>query len=194
LTVYVAGQRIHGTTRERPLAVFELERVALKALSTRRPDLVVWHQAQLHRDSQAVFRGGMYSAPWRFIGKKVWVRADHGSVQIFSDDVRVSSHKRQKPGKRRTDDRHLPEHRSDYRHRARCYWETRADALGAEVARTFARSSTAMTLSNSCVPCKPSCRTDGLSSGACAGCLPPRKLLRLVRTARSKPFCARAWT
>ena len=29
--------------------------------------------------------------------------------------------------------RHLPEHRADYRHRARAYWEERADALGPEV-------------------------------------------------------------
>lgn len=49
------------------------------------------------------------------------------------DDVRVASHERQKPGARRTDERHLPEQRGDYRHRARSYWETRADALGADV-------------------------------------------------------------
>lgn len=133
-TIDIAGQRIHGSTRERPLEVFEnLERAELKPLPERRPAFVIWHQAQLHRDCHLVFRDAMYSAPWRLIGKKLWVRADRGSVQIFCDDVRVASHERQKVGKRRTDERHLPEHRSDYRHRARSYWETRADALGPEV-------------------------------------------------------------
>jgi transposase len=132
--VDVAGRRIHGTTRERPLEVFDLfERAALKSLPERRPAFVIWHQALLHRDSHLVFRGAMYSAPWRLIGKKLWVRADRSSVQVFCDDVRVASHERQKAGKRRTDERHLPEHRSDYRHRARSYWEARADALGPEV-------------------------------------------------------------
>lgn len=133
-TVDVAGQRIHGTTRERPLAVFELfERAALKPLPERRPELVIWHQAKLHRDSHIVFRGAMYSAPWRLVGKKLWVRADKSTVHLFHDDVRVASHERQKAGARRTDDRHLPEHRGDYRHRARSYWEERADILGADV-------------------------------------------------------------
>lgn len=130
----VAGQRIHGTTQERPLAVFELvEAAALKALPDRRPDIVIWHQAKLHRDSHVVFRDAMYSAPWRLIGKQLWVRADRSCVQLFHDDVRVATHERQKPGKRRTIESHLPEHRSDYRHRARSYWEERADALGPEV-------------------------------------------------------------
>jgi transposase len=133
-TVDVAGQRVHGTTRERPIALFEMtERTALKALPARRPEFVVWHQAKLHRDSHVVFRGAMYSAPWRLVGKQLWVRADRSSVQIFCDDVRVASHERQVPGKRRTIEQHLPEHRSDYRHRARSYWETRADGLGPEV-------------------------------------------------------------
>jgi len=130
----VAGQRIHGTTRERPVSVFELvEQGVLKPLPTRRPDYVIWHQAKLHRDCHVVFRQAMYSAPWTLIGKLLWVRADRSSVHIFCDDDRVAEHRRQKPGQRSTDERHLPEHRSDYRYRARSHWEERADALGPEV-------------------------------------------------------------
>jgi hypothetical protein len=99
----------------------------------RRPDLVVWHRAKLHRDCHVVFRGAMYSAPWTLVSKQLWVRADRSSVQLFCDDDRVATHEPATPGKRRTDDRHLPEHRADYRHRARSYWEERADALGPEV-------------------------------------------------------------
>jgi transposase len=133
-TFDVAGRRVHGTTRERPLEVFEqLEHASLRPLPARRPELVVWHHAKVHRDCHVVFRGAMYSAPWTLVGKMLWVRADRSSVQVFCNDDRVAMHEPAKPGKRRTDDRHLPEHRGDYRHRARSYWETRADALGPEV-------------------------------------------------------------
>ena len=36
-------------------------------------------------------------------------------------------------------DTHLPDHRSDYRHRSRAYWEERADGLG-EVAGRYVRA------------------------------------------------------
>lgn len=133
-TFEIAGQRIHGTTGQRPLDTFEqVERATLLALPARRPELVVWHRAKLHRDCHVVFRAAMYSAPWTLVGKTLWVRADRSTVQIYCDDDRVAMHERTKPGKRRTDERHLPEHRADYRHRARSFWEQRADALGPEV-------------------------------------------------------------
>ena len=133
-TMDIAGQRIHGTTHRRPLDLFELhESSALLPLPARRPELVVWHQAKLHRDCHAVFRAAMYSAPWTLVGKMLWVRADRSTVQLFCDDDRVAIHERARPGQRRTDERHLPEHRADYRHRARSFWEQRADALGPEV-------------------------------------------------------------
>jgi transposase len=133
-TFDVAGQRIHGTTQCRPLEQFEQrERDVLLTLPARRPELVVWHEAKLHRDCHVVFRAAMYSAPWTLVGKMLWVRADRSCVQLFCDDDRVALHERAKPGQRRTDERHLPEHRADYRHRARSFWEQRADALGPEV-------------------------------------------------------------
>jgi transposase len=133
-TFEIAGRRIHGTTGERPIDVFEqLERAALLPLPIRRPEFVVWHQAKLHRDCHVVFRGAMYSAPWTLVGKMLWVRATCSSIQLFCDDDRVAQHALAKLGKRSTDDRHLPEHRVDYRHRARSFWEQRADSLGREV-------------------------------------------------------------
>jgi len=130
----VAGQRVHGTTQCRPFELFEQhERTALLALPARRPELVVWYPAKLHRDCHVVFRAAMYSAPWTLVGKMLWVRADRSCVQLFCDDDRVALHDRAKPGQWRTDERHLPEHRANYRHRARSFWEQRADALGPEV-------------------------------------------------------------
>jgi len=37
-----AGRRIHGTTHEQPLALFETERAYLQALPDRTPDVCTW--------------------------------------------------------------------------------------------------------------------------------------------------------
>lgn len=84
-------------------------------------------------DTHAVFDKAMYSVPWRFIGKQVMVRACGDSVTLFFEDTRVATHERAAPGKRRTNEAHLPEGRRDLRHRSQQFWEERADALGDEV-------------------------------------------------------------
>ena len=132
----VANERVHGTTGRVPREVFEQEEhEALLGLAPVRFEQVIWHAAQVHRDSHVVFEKRLYSVPWRLIGKKVWVRATPETVAIYADDVRVATHRRRGKGPRSTLDEHLPEYRADLRHRSREYWEERADALGGEVGR-----------------------------------------------------------
>jgi transposase len=50
-----AGQRIHGTTKERPLDRFETEKAVLRPLPPTPYDLTVWKQVKLHRDCHVVF-------------------------------------------------------------------------------------------------------------------------------------------
>jgi hypothetical protein len=45
-----AGTRLHGTTREQPLVLFELEAPLLRRLPAVTPDLGSWHRVVLHRD------------------------------------------------------------------------------------------------------------------------------------------------
>jgi hypothetical protein len=71
--------------------------------------------------------------PWRFIGKKVWVRATPDSVEVYCDDVRIATHARHQGGPRSTQHGHLPEHRAELGQRSRVYWEERAAAIGLEV-------------------------------------------------------------
>lgn len=71
--------------------------------------------------------------PWRFIGKKVWVRATPDSVEVYCDDVRIATHARRQGGPRSTQPGHLPEHRAELGQRSRAYWEERAEAIGSEV-------------------------------------------------------------
>lgn len=130
----IAGQREHGTTGRRPLEVFELEEQgALLALPSKPFEPVEHKKATVHDDCHVHFDRRLYSVPWRLQGREVWVIATATTVMIEFDDVRVATHSRRGRGYRSTHDEHLPEHRVDWRHRSRSYWEQRADRLGAEV-------------------------------------------------------------
>ena len=105
----VAGQRMHGTTRQAPLALFELERPFLQALPAIAPDLGTWHRVTLHRDCHVKFDYRLYSAPFALVGKVLWLRATDGAVALFDDYRHVATHcKGLKPGERRTVRDHLP--------------------------------------------------------------------------------------
>jgi hypothetical protein len=58
-----AGLRIHGTTRERPLERFELERPLMQPLPRIAPDLGVWTQVTVHRDCHVQYEKSLYSCP-----------------------------------------------------------------------------------------------------------------------------------
>jgi transposase len=108
-----AGQRIHGTTREKPLERFETERAALQPLPQVPYDLAVWKQLKLHRDCYLVFEGAYYSAPFRLVGQELRVRGGTREVQIYTGDYQlVATHTRaQRPGQRLTQPDHLPPHK-----------------------------------------------------------------------------------
>jgi len=131
----IAGKRRHGTTGRVPLEVFEeVERDALLPLP--RPwEQVIWRQVTVHRDSHVQVAGAFYSAPWRFLHQKLWVRCTKLAVAIYHQDELVHTHPRVPRGERRTVDAHLPEHRSDLRHRSREHWIRRAQAVGDEVVK-----------------------------------------------------------
>jgi transposase len=105
-----AGHRVHGTTREQPLARFETERIALHPLPNTPYDLAIWKQVKLHRDCYVVFEKAYYSAPFRLVGQQLWVRGGTQEVQIYTSDYQlVATHQRaQRPGQRRTHHDHLP--------------------------------------------------------------------------------------
>ena len=134
--VKIAGQRIHGTTQQRPLEVFEqIEREALLDLPAQPYELVIWRDPEVRGDSHVIVDKAFYSVPWRLKGKKVLVRAVGSTVAIHFEDERVATHDLHGPGQWSTKDEHLPEHRRDLRHRSRPYWEKRADAMGESVGR-----------------------------------------------------------
>lgn len=130
----IANERVHGVTHRKPGEMFEAEEnQALLALPSEPWEPVEWKQAKVHRDSHVQFDKRLYSVPWRFLGKPVWVRATASTVAMYADDERIATHRRSDSGHRSTYGSHLPDKREPYRHRARAYWQERADALGDEV-------------------------------------------------------------
>lgn len=104
-----AGTRIHGTTREPPLARFAVEKPLMRPLPLVAPDLGVWARVSVHRDCHVQFERMLYSAPFALIGKRLWLRATDAAVSIFDDYRLVAAHPRaRKPGTRVTVNDHLP--------------------------------------------------------------------------------------
>ena len=108
-----AGQRVHGTTKEKPLGRFEIERGVLQPVPNTPYDLAVWKQVKLHRDCHLVFDHAYYSAPFRLVGQRLWVRGGTREVQIYTGDYQlVATHARaRRPGQRLTHLDHLPPHK-----------------------------------------------------------------------------------
>jgi len=108
--VETAGRRIHGTTKEQPLARFDtIEREALLPLPAAPYALAMSKQAKLHPDCHAVFDHAFYSAPHRLIGQTLWVRGADTSVRIFHQHELVATHPRAtRRGQRLTNPDHLP--------------------------------------------------------------------------------------
>lgn len=110
-----AGQRIHGTTKKRPLAVFEaVEREALQPLVRPRFDPPTWKSCKVHPDHHLQFEKALYSVPTRHVGKQVWVRGDSKLVRVFVDGACVKTHERMRAGERSTDYSDYPKQRAAY--------------------------------------------------------------------------------
>lgn len=104
-----AGIRIHGTTKEQPLARFEAERLTLKPLPMTRYEVAVWKQAKLHPDCHVVFDHAYYSAPHRLIGQQVLLRATADRIEIYYEHERLATHSRAtRPGERVSNIVHYP--------------------------------------------------------------------------------------
>lgn len=131
-----AGTRIHGTTRQRPLAVFEnVERAALLPLTGERFDPPRWAQCTVHPDHHISFSKALYSVPTRFIGQRVWVRGDRALVRIYADRELIKTHPTQPPGGRATDHDDYPAALTSYTLRDPQRLIRQADAHGTHIGR-----------------------------------------------------------
>ena len=126
-----AGVRSHGTTRERPLERFEVERALLLPLPPIAPDLGTWHRVVVHRDCHVQFDRRLYSVPFALVGKRLWLRATDVAVAIYEDYRLVATHPRaRRLGERLTVSAHLPPEAQAFFARDRRWCEARAAQIG----------------------------------------------------------------
>jgi transposase len=111
----VAGTRVHGTTREVPLVVFEQqERSALSPAPLAPFDVPLCGKAKVHRDHFAQVARGLYSLPTMHIGKVLDYRADARTVHFYEHAQLIKTHARVAPGKRAVDVRDFPADKANY--------------------------------------------------------------------------------
>ena len=110
-----AGLRLHGSTRQRPLWVFEQEeQPVLLPLSGERFDVPVWAQCKVHPDHHIRFKNALYSLPTRYVGKQVEVKGTRALVRIYLQNQLIKTHPKAAPGKRSTDFNDYPKEKSAY--------------------------------------------------------------------------------
>ncbi len=127
-----AGNRLHGTTKQRPLSMFaETEHHLLQSLPDRPPEEAQWAQVKLHGDCHVRFLNCLYSAPFRLCGNTLWLKATDEVVRIFYEYQLVACHPRlTRPGDRSTVDDHLPPNALAYKMRDPQWCLKQARAIG----------------------------------------------------------------
>ncbi len=115
----VAGQRIHGTTRQQPLAVFEhIEQAALLPWDGQPYDVPTWARPKVAADYHIQFAKAIYSVPYPYRGRRVDVRGDRQLVRVYWDGQLIREHPRKPAGGRSTDENDYPPEKRGYALRA----------------------------------------------------------------------------
>jgi len=110
-----AGQRIHGTTCQRPAVVFaEREAALLLPAPAAVYQVPIYAEAKVHRDYHIQVDRALYSIPEHLRGQTVSVRADGELVKAFHGGKLVKTHPRQPAGGRSTDPADLPADKTGY--------------------------------------------------------------------------------
>ncbi|MDI6893780.1 MAG: IS21 family transposase [Bacillota bacterium] len=145
----VAGRRIHGTTRQRPLELFEREeRQHLFSLPAEPWEMREWTTAKVAPDAHCHVAKALYSVPWRLIGSELSVCVKENTVQFFKGEEIVKTHPRVPPGKRQTDFADLPEDRIAFFQRTPQWCLRRAGEMGPHVREAVAQVLSVNTLYN----------------------------------------------
>lgn len=132
----IAGMRIHGTTRKRPLIAFnEEEKSCLLPLTEERFDVPRWGSVKVHPDHHIRFGNSLYSVPTQYIGKEVSVRKDSRLLRIYHRGSLVKTHSALPQGRRSTDYTDYPKEKTPYAMRSCTYYVDKAGEIGPSVER-----------------------------------------------------------
>ena len=106
--VEVAGQRVHGTTKERPLEAFlAREQPALLPVPPKPWEAVTWDTVLVNRDCHIRVDGEDYTVPAKYVGQHLDVRFTRKMVEIYDGATLVLPYMRQPGGETRIE--HYPE-------------------------------------------------------------------------------------
>ncbi len=127
-----AGNRIHGTTRKRPLDSFvESEKEFLKPLPVTAIDISTWHKVKLYRDCHVRFKYCRYSAPYQYANQELWLKASNTTVSIYLDHQLLTTHSRAfDPDKPMTKLEHLPPNAKAFFEQDEAWCKEQAMAIG----------------------------------------------------------------
>ena len=132
----VAGERIHRTTRQRPLDLFlRLEAPALRSLPPEPFELVTWTQGKVARDCHVQVGRVPYSVPYRYVGKTLAVRVSERTVEFYLDQELVKTQPRSRDGRRQTDWNDYPPEKAKFFRRNPDWCRAQARMLGPAVAQ-----------------------------------------------------------
>ena len=126
-----AGNRTHGSTREKPLVLFEIEKATLKSLPAQPPELTVWEKVKLHGDCHVQYLKCRYSGPYRYARQELWLRATETTVRLYLDHQLIALHPRLwNPGTKNTLDEHIPPNALAYQMRDARWCLKQAEVVG----------------------------------------------------------------
>lgn len=109
----VADTRIHGTTRQQVIKVFnELERPKLLPLPASLFPVFEEAPRTVHRDGYVEVQKAYYSVPPEYVGRQVWARWEGRVVRVYNQRrEQIALHARHQPGKFATDPAHIHDHK-----------------------------------------------------------------------------------
>lgn len=108
--MYEAGGRIHGTTRRRPVELFdETEKAMLQPLPETPVQEAAWAKVKVHGNGHVAYEKSLYSVPFQRIRQTLWLKATDATIQVFHNHEMVAVHPRlQGAGRHSTLDDHMP--------------------------------------------------------------------------------------
>lgn len=129
---HVAGTRVHGTTHQAPLKLFnEHERAALLPLPAEPFMLCEIKPVKVHPDCHVTIAGSFYSVPYRYIGRTLEAYVSERVVEIYQGTTLVATHVRcAEPGQWRTRLDDYPSDKAQYLMRTPAYCRQIAAKIG----------------------------------------------------------------
>ncbi len=130
--MHTAGNRVHGTTHEKPLSRFaQTEKPLLKSLPDVPVEIATWRQVKVHGNCHVQFEKAYYSAPFRLVRQQLWLKATDTAVKLYHALKLVATHPRlTKPGQRSTVEEHMPPEALAYKMQDPQWCLTQAEQIG----------------------------------------------------------------